>query len=175
MIKTLLTAIGAIALTSCAASAEKPSATDTLTLGWLEHVNVTPVGLELDAKLDTGAKTSSIHAEILSAPKRQDFVTDEPQPIVFRLVNEDGESREMQANIARWAAIKTKQGGVLYRPVVDMTFCLGGRLISGEVTLANRSHFNYETLIGRNMLKEGAILVDPTRIYTKRARCSAPS
>lgn len=172
MIKTLTATIGAILLAGCATAETAPS---TYPLGWLEHVRVTEVDLELDAKLDTGAKTSSIHAEILSAPKRQDFVTNEPQPIVFRLTNEDGESREMQANISRWAAIKTKKGGLLYRPVVKMTFCLGGREISGEVTLANRSHFNYETLIGRNMLKEGEILVDPARIYTKRARCSTPS
>ena len=35
-------------------------------LGWLEHANVTSVDIRMDAKLDTGAKTSAIHAEILS-------------------------------------------------------------------------------------------------------------
>ncbi len=33
--------------------------------GWLEHARLMPVGLLLDAKLDSGARTSSIDAEIL--------------------------------------------------------------------------------------------------------------
>ncbi len=140
-------------------------------LGWLEHVHIDAVDLKLDAKLDTGAKTSSIHAEIIDAPEREDFVTDEDQYIVFRLINEKGETREVREKIARWAAIKKKKGGVLYRPVVDMTFCVGGVELSGEVTLADRGHFNYETLIGRNMLQDAEILVDPSRIYTTRAKC----
>lgn len=140
-------------------------------LGWLEFVRVADVDLKLDAKLDTGAKTSSIHAEIIDAPNREDFVSDEEQSILFRLINEKGESRDVKAPIARWAAIKTKKGGVLHRPVVDMTFCLGGNLVTGEVTLANRGNFNYETLIGRNMLEDADILVDASRIYTNRPNC----
>ncbi len=144
---------------------------DTFVLGWLEHVVVPDADLKLDAKLDTGAKTSSIHAEILDAPKRKDFDEDERAEILFRLLNEKGETREVRGEIARWAAIKKKSGGVLYRPVVEMTFCLGGELVSGEVTLADRGHFNYETLIGRNMLEKAGILVDASDIYTKRPRC----
>lgn len=33
--------------------------------GWLEHAQIEPSGISLDAKLDTGARTSSIRAEIL--------------------------------------------------------------------------------------------------------------
>ena len=171
MLKRVLTAAALMACLAPASIADTEDESSITTLGWLEHVRVTEVDLKLDAKLDTGAKTSSIHAEIIDAPARKDFVSDEEQTIVFRLVNEKGHEREMRAPIARWAAIKTKKGGVLYRPVVDMTFCLGGVSVSGEVTLANRGHFNYETLIGRNMLKKAKIIVDPGRIYTNKARC----
>jgi hypothetical protein len=142
------------------------------TLGWLEHVRIADLDIELDAKLDTGATTSSIHAEIMSAPPRKKFDDeDESRDIIFKVINEDGDERTIETKISRWAAIKTKQGGVLYRPVVKLEFCLGGLLIEDEVTLADRGNFNYETLIGRNMLETANIVVDSGEIYTKRARC----
>ena len=36
---------------------------DKTLVGWLEHVVVSEAGLILEAKLDTGADTSSLHAE----------------------------------------------------------------------------------------------------------------
>lgn len=40
--------------------------------GWLEHARLMPVNLLLDAKLDPGARTSSIDAEILRGPEPMD-------------------------------------------------------------------------------------------------------
>ncbi len=144
-----------------------------VTLGWLEFVRVQGADLRMDAKLDTGAKTSSIHAEILSAPDRRSSSDGEgDHVIVFRINNEKGDERTIESELVRWAAIKKKSGGVLYRPVVTMDFCIGGNLLSGEVTLADRGHFNYEVLVGRNMLEAGQILVDPSEIYTDKSRCT---
>lgn len=171
---SLLACLTGIFAAQAESTTQSTSATETAeqtVLGWLEFVYVEGADLRLDAKLDTGAKTSSIHAVILDSPARDEFRADEVQTIVFRLVNEDGETRQVSAPIARWAAIKKKTGGVLHRPVVDMTFCLGGVTVTGEVTLADRGNFNYETLIGRNMLKAANLLVNPSEIYTKRARC----
>lgn len=141
-------------------------------LGWLEHVRIIGLDIELDAKLDTGATTSSIHAEIMEKPDRDDFEDeDESRDIIFKVINEDGDERTIDTEVVRWAAIKTKAGGLVHRPVVELEFCLGGRVIKDEVTLADRGHFNYETLIGRNMLKKASIIVDSSDIYTKKPRC----
>ncbi|MEL6245571.1 MAG: RimK/LysX family protein [Pseudomonadota bacterium] len=149
-------------------------ANDKVPLGWLEFVVVEGADLRMDAKLDTGAKTSSIHAEILSAPDRKSSNDDEDDLgiVVFRINNEKGDERTIESGLVRWAAIKKKSGGVLYRPVVEMDFCIGGNLLSGEVTLADRGHFNYEVLVGRNMLEGGNIIVDASEIYTDKSRCS---
>ena len=168
--RTALTSL-AILATACGTSAQAEE--EPLTLGWLEHVAVNGLDIQMDAKLDTGAKTSSIHAEIMSAPERDEFDEDDKPEIIFKIMNEDGDERTIETTITRWAAIKTKQGGLIYRPVVDLEFCLGGRLIKDEVTLADRDNFNYETLIGRNMLEKARIVVDASDIYTKRARCSS--
>lgn len=170
MTRTLASLMCAWALTALFAfcSAE----TGNVTLGWLEFVRVQGADMRMDAKLDTGAKTSSIHAEILSAPDRRKSDEDEEKVVVFRISNEKGEERTIESDLVRWAAIKKKSGGVLYRPVVLMDFCIGGNLLSGEVTLADRGHFNYEVLVGRNMLASGGIVVDASEIYTNKSRCS---
>ena len=173
MIRTILAlSAGLCACIVPSSFADAKSEPDKHMLGWLEHVRVSGLDLELDAKLDTGATTSSIHAIILSEPDREDFDDEEAdRDIVFKLVNEDGEERTVETEVVRWAAIKTKKGGAIYRPVVELELCLGGRIIEDEVTLADRAHFNYETLIGRNMLEKAGIIVDSSEIYTKKARC----
>ncbi len=169
MILKSLTALAALATAAGFASADTD---DKKALGWLEHVRIMDLDIELDAKLDTGATTSSIHAVILSKPDRKKWDDeDESKDIIFKVINEDGDERTIETEIVRWAAIKTKKGGVIYRPVVDLKFCLAGVPVKGEVTLADRAHFNYETLIGRNMLEAADIVVDSSEIYTKKARC----
>lgn len=169
MIFKALTSLALLATTAGVAAADSK---DKNVLGWLEHVRIMDLDIELDAKLDTGATTSSIHAIILSKPDRKKWDDeDETRDIIFKVVNEDGDERTIETEIVRWAAIKTKKGGVLYRPVVELDFCLAGVQVKDEVTLADRAHFNYETLIGRNMLESADIVVDSSEIYTKKARC----
>ena len=82
---------------------------DRFTLGWLEHVRIVGLDIELDAKLDTGATTSSIHAVILEKPKRNEFDDKENgRDIIFKVINEDGDERTIETKIIRWASIKTK-------------------------------------------------------------------
>jgi hypothetical protein len=168
MISKLVFSMAMLALAAPLASADS----DKNVLGWLEHVAIMDLDIELDAKLDTGATTSSIHAEILDKPKRKDFDDDDAgREIIFKVINEDGDERTIETEVVRWAAIKTKKGGVIYRPVVELDFCLAGVRVEDEVTLADRAHFNYETLIGRNMLESAEIVVDSSEIYTNKARC----
>ncbi len=165
-------------------------------LGWLEHATEMSVGLRMDAKLDTGAKTSAIHAEILSevsddieidhsdddeqsdpddeaeeAADDEDAPAEEPQSIVFRISNEEGEERIIEREVVRMVAIKLKDGGVDLRPVVQMTLCIAGLVVTGDVSLADRSGFNYPLLIGRDMLDRGDIAVNPDVIYTVEPDC----
>ena len=158
-----------------------------------EHANVTSVDIRVDAKLDTGAKTSAIHAEILSRDAlNEDEVrelgleTDDDEEIldesdveednrgkvvVFRISNEDGEDRILEREVIRTVSIKKRGGGVEKRPVVELELCIAGILVDGEVSLADRTTFNYPLLIGRDMLEEGDIAVNPDADYTASARC----
>ncbi len=51
-------------------------APDVHTRGWLEHARVMPNGLLMRAKLDSGARTTSIHAEILPPERAVDAAPD---------------------------------------------------------------------------------------------------
>jgi len=168
-------------------------------LGWLEHAKVTSVNIRMDAKLDTGAKTSAIHAEILSrksldedqiAELREETDDDEeilegdelqglspedtserPRRVVFRISNEDGEERILEREIVRYVSIKKRGGGLEVRPVIELDLCLAGIKVSGEVSLADRTRFNYPLLVGRDMLESGNIAVNPDVDYTASPRC----
>lgn len=162
-------------------------------LGWLEHANVTSVDIRMDAKLDTGAKTSAIHAEILTRDalneeevrelrgetdddeeifEESSETEDAPlKAVVFRISNEDGEERILERQIIRTVSIKKRGGGVEKRPVVELELCIAGVLVDGEVSLADRTTFNYPLLIGRDMLEQGDIAVNPDADYTASARC----
>jgi hypothetical protein len=91
--------------------------------------------------------------------------------VVFSIRDQNGKEKTLQRKLVRWVKIKKKEGGVLRRPVVRMTFCLGGRKIRDEVNLANRDHFIYPVLIGRNMLGKGDFLIDAGRTFVASATC----
>ncbi|MBI2666978.1 ATP-dependent zinc protease [Candidatus Woesearchaeota archaeon] len=53
--------------------------------------------------------------------------------------------------------------GVKRRPMVLLKIKLNTHIIEEEFTLADRSHMTFPVLIGQNILKKGAFLIDPLR------------
>jgi hypothetical protein len=70
--------------------------------------------------------------------------------------------------------IKRKEGGYVERPVIRFSFCIAGDVVTGEVNLAQRSHFEYPVLIGRNMLHKRGILVDSGSTFRTTAMGCLP-
>ncbi len=139
-------------------------------LGWVENVRIGDVEATVKGKLDSGARTSSIDAEIVRTFKR-----DDQDHVLFR-VDFDGTEETFEAPITRWVRIRSRQEGeTIRRPVIEMAFCLGGRKIMEEVNLAERSHFNYPVLIGRNMLARENILVDSSQTFQHAPSCDTVS
>lgn len=62
----------AAAIAVSGAQADEIDLEDAVVRGWLEHARLMPVNLLLDAKLDPGARTSSLRAEILRGPEPMD-------------------------------------------------------------------------------------------------------
>ena len=143
---------------------------ETQTVGWVEKAKIAGVDKDIKAKLDTGATTTSINAEILEKPDKK---SESGGMIKFRFLDGQGNKEVFERPVVRWVEIKSREGGDLRRPVVRMKFCVAGRWIEEEVNLADRDDFNYPVLIGRNMLKQGKLAVDSSKSFTKDPSCSA--
>jgi hypothetical protein len=153
-------------------SVAKVSSNKKITVGWLERIFIPSIDSTLRAKLDTGAKTSSIDAEIIDI-KNSKVEDDKYGKIIFTVEDMEGKKKTLKRKIVRWAKIKKKgsTSGYIRRPVVLMQYCVAGKLITEEVNLSNREHFNYPVLIGRNMLTEAGLVIDTSQTYTKKPDC----
>lgn len=121
------------------------------------------------AKLDSGAKTTSINAEVV-----REFEKDGKEYLLYHVKISDAADAvptTFESPITRWVKIRTKRGNHIRRPVVEMTLCVGGIPVKGEVNLANRDHFNYPILIGRNMLKKKNIVIDSSDSFLAEREC----
>ena len=136
--------------------------------GWVEHVLVGESQLDMRAKLDTGADTSSMHATKI----RRFRSSDRKLWVEFRLTDEASDRTiRFKKKLVRYAYIKEHEGPSQKRPVVNVTICLGDHEKDIEVSLVDRSGFQYPVLLGRNAL-EGHVVVDPELRLTANPTCS---
>lgn len=163
----------AIALWTPSASATEAVAAPApspQSFGWVENVLVGKLGLRMKGKLDTGADSSSVHAYDVELYKKGEKDT----WVKFKLIGKDGRTIRYDQNVVRFAYIKKKEGGLLKRPVIRMPICLGDIYAHAELNLANRGHFNYDILVGREFLAS-RVLVDPSRTFVSHPTCEAVS
>lgn len=135
------------------------------TFGWLENVMVYPPGISMQAKLDTGADSCSVHAEHMET-----FTKGDRTWIRFTLANRFGEIEQVARKIVRRTKVKKKGGGAQRRPVVRFGICLGNVYEVVDCNLVNRSHFQYPVLLGRNLLA-GSVVVDSSTTFTVSPKC----
>ena len=144
--------LGLAALAPAQATAEVK-----ILLGWVETVMLDPrLGLQLDAKLDTGADTSSLDAHDIRRVR-----VGEKRYVRFSVRHpESGEWVELRKPYLRRVRIKRHNGEYQRRYVVRMQVCVGDRTRSIEVNLIDRGEFEYPMLLGRSALA-GWSVVDP--------------
>jgi len=124
-----------------------------------------PSGLEIEAKLDSGAENSSLHIE-----KERYFRRDGRRWVRFTVEGESGRRVAFERRVRRYASIKRHNGGSDTRAVVEMKICLGSVVKEVEVNLVDRSRFDYELLVGRSFLT-GDFLIDTSRTHLHDLQC----
>lgn len=134
-------------------------------IGWLEYAYIGEANLRLEAKLDTGADTSSVEAKIL-----RKFTVQGAKWIQFSLTDEHNHTAVLERKIERYVKIKRKLAPSIRRPVIRLGICIGSVYRDVEVNLADRHKFKYQLLIGRNYL-QGIFLVDTALHHTARPSC----
>jgi hypothetical protein len=134
-----------------------------ITIGWREWLSLPDLGVEyIKAKIDTGARTSALHAFSVRAftkhgrkmvrfkihpyQRRKDIVVECVAPVLDkRMVTDSGGHREQ-------------------RYVIESLVKLGEQVWPIELTLTNRETMKFRMLLGRTAMK-GKFIVNPGRSY----------
>lgn len=133
---------------------------DLLLVGRVEYVYLLPQKIKIKARIDTGAGITSLHAEGL-----RDFDRDGKPWVRFSIRDSSNEMVALELPVKRFVEIKQLTGKPQRRPVVAISVSLGSIEERVEVTLTDRSDYLYRVLIGRNFLRDNAV-VDVSKKYS---------
>ncbi len=132
-------------------------------VGWREWVALPQAdGDWVKAKIDTGARSSSIHAfdlEILEQDDRE-WVRFSIHP----WQRSDDEAHELTLPVLDRREVRSSNGQTEQRYAVAMDVRLAGHTITTVMTLSNRDEMGFRMLIGREALERG-FLVDSSLSY----------
>ena len=134
-------------------------------IGRLERVSISRAELILDAKIDTGAKNSSLNATNYHLSRKEGEIW-----VKFDVTNPQGKTVTLEKPVVRFVKIKRKEANTQQRPAILLDICLGKVVKEVEVNLVNRSNFDYQMLIGRSLLR-GNFIVDVDKSYTIEPSC----
>lgn len=134
-------------------------------IGWVENAGVSSSNAIIKAKIDTGADSSSLDCECITPYER-----DGEQWVKFTITDIDDQSISYDKKIIRTTKVKRHFGEVQERIVVRMGICIGDQYGETDVSLVDRSGFNYSLLIGRKYLKD-KFIVDPGETFMSRPQC----
>jgi ribosomal protein S6--L-glutamate ligase len=132
-------------------------------LGWEEWVMLPDLGLgAIKAKVDTGARTSALHAFYIEpfGPARARKVRFGVRPVPRR----NDITIECTARVIDLREVKSSNGRIEERYVIETPIRIGDRQWRIEVTLANRDMMNYRMLLGRRAIPRDG-LVKPSASF----------
>lgn len=143
----------------CPAPAESASGVNNIgnkiVVGRVEWLWIESVNRVYEARIDTGATTSSISALDITP-----FEKDGKRWVRFRLSPDDSDdSYEIEAPLVRYVRIRQASSQELdRRPVAALTVRLGKMTEIAEFTLTDRTQMSYPILLGREFLRDVAVV-----------------
>ncbi len=128
-------------------------------VGQREQVWLEDLQLALPARIDTGAETASLDARNIKL-----FERNGRRWVKFEILHpETNEPIPMERKLKRMALIiQANSSEPERRPVIKLAITVGHITQSAEFTLGNRSHLDYQVLIGRNILQD-VMIVDVSK------------
>lgn len=134
-------------------------------IGWREWASLPELGIDsIKAKIDTGARTSALHAFSL-----QTFTEGSKNKIKFDihpLQHDDQKIITCVADIIDKRWVSDSGGHREERYVIQTTLVLGGIIWPIEVTLTERDTMLFRMLIGRSAIRKRYV-VDPAKSFTQ--------
>jgi hypothetical protein len=135
------------------------------TIGWREWVSLPELNIPaIKAKIDTGARSSALHAF-----KLEYFKKDHQQKVKFfihpfQYKNKKREIIECITDLKEMRVVTDSGGHREERPVIETLFKIGDHAWSIEITLTCRDDMRFKMLLGRTAMQQ-RLLVDPQASY----------
>lgn len=140
-------------------------------IGWREWLSLPDLGVkEIKAKVDSGARTSSLHAFDLKIHRRQgvDFVD------FFICPQQEPSKKKIKchAEVLEFRNIKSSNGQSEIRPVILTKIELLGEVWEAEMTLTRRDEMGFRMLLGRESIRKRFLIDTGSSFYGKKKRKS---
>jgi hypothetical protein len=139
-------------------------------IGWREWIGLPDFAIpHLKVKVDSGARTSALHATKIRYLKEADGLTWVSFVITENMSPQ--RTKRVRAPLVEKRRVKSSMGHASIRPVVRTTIQLGDETWSTEITLVNRDPMGFRMLLGRTALK-GRYMIHPARSFVQSADLS---
>jgi hypothetical protein len=136
---------------------------DVITLGWRERLALPQFGIPaLKAKLDTGARSSSLHVDELETFTRDG---DTWLRFVVGLGRRSAHKMQCEAQALDRRVVVDTGGGRSERWFIRTEVMLAGERFEVDMNLTDRRHMLFPMLLGRTALM-GRFMVNPALSYT---------
>jgi hypothetical protein len=141
-------------------------------VGWREWLTLPSLGIDaIKAKIDTGARSSAIHAYSIETEliEGQEFAIFQVHPMQDDLSN----SITCRAPIVDRRIVRDSGGHEEERLFISTTVEFMGKHWEAEFSLTNRENMAFRMLLGRTSLVGGGLIVDPARSFTQGEELAA--
>lgn len=129
-------------------------------IGQIENIYLNPPKINLPARIDTGATSSSIHAINI-----QPFERNGKDWIKFDIIY-DEKTYTVETKLVKYIkVVQSSTKSSQKRAVVELELTMGNIVQNTLFTITDRSHMTYPVLIGRNALKD-LLVVDVAKKNT---------
>jgi hypothetical protein len=140
-----------------------------LIIGWMEYVDLPDLGLnDLKSKIDTGARTSALHATNITPFKKGD----ENWVRFTTRASEGSDAVTLECPIHTSRSIKNTSGVPEDRIVIRTKFRLARRMWTIDLSLTDRENMTFSLIVGRTALKNHSIAVHTRRALLTKDRPS---
>lgn len=138
-----------------------------LIIGWMEYVDLPDLRLlDLKAKIDTGARTSAIHATDIET-----FMRGDAEWVRFTTHATHGEEdTRLESPVYSKRSIKNTSGVPEERIVIRTKFRLAKRSWTIDLSLTDRGNMTFGLIVGRTALKNHSIAVHTHRALLTQKR-----